>query len=129
MANPRALPRTPEVGPVYEEYDDVAGGTDPNNPGTNQLVETVSHDGVNFKPLLNEGLTSDPSCAGGGALNCVTNDAGIPGNQVLSGTGSGVVSNASDSRRLAATGLDAAVPAAGLLVLLLAALTYRRRHS
>jgi len=72
---------------IYEEYDDVAGGTDPSNPGTNQLVETVSHDGVNFKPLLNEGLTSDPSCAGGGALNCVTNDEGIPGNQVLSKDG------------------------------------------
>ena len=72
---------------IYEEYDDVAGGADPNNPGTNQLVETVSHDGVNFTPLLNEGLTTDPSCAGGGALNCVTNDEGIPGNQVLSKDG------------------------------------------
>jgi len=71
---------------IYEEYDDVAGGTDPTNPLTNQLVETVSHDGVNFTPVRNTNLT-DSGCLGTGAVNCVTDDEGIPGNQVLSKDG------------------------------------------
>lgn len=71
---------------IYEEYDDVEGGLDPSNPTTNQLVETVSHDGVNFAPVINNDLTAS-GCLGGGALNCVTDDEGIPGNQVLSKDG------------------------------------------
>lgn len=71
---------------IYEEYDAVASGTDPSNPLTNQLVETVSTDGVNFTPLLNANPT-DPGCFGGGVANCVTSDEGIPGNQVLSADG------------------------------------------
>jgi len=71
---------------IYEEYDDVAGGLNPGNPLTNQLVETVSTDGVNFFPVKNANL-KDPACLGGGAVNCVTNDEGIPGNQVLSKDG------------------------------------------
>jgi len=45
------------------------------------------------------------------------------------GTGSGAVNNASDSRSLAATGLNGAVSAVGLLALLSTGLLYRRRRA
>jgi len=73
------------------------------------------------------GTSNSPGQASGPGA---TGSAGTGSSSGSTGsTGSGVVSNASDSRTLAATGLDAAVPAAGLLVLLLAGLTYRRRRS
>lgn len=73
---------------IYEEYDQVVTGLDPNSPNTptNQLVETVSHDGVNFTPVLNADPTQS-DCVGGGVHDCVTDDEGIPGNQVLSADG------------------------------------------
>lgn len=76
---------------IYEEYDAVLSGV--NGGPTNQLVETVSHDGTNFLPVVN----ANPSlaCLGGGAVNCVTNEEGIPGNQVLNKNGELVIAHSS----------------------------------
>jgi hypothetical protein len=90
---------------IYEEYDAVASGTDPQygdpvtgtNP-TNQLVESVSHDGINFEPVFNAHFLNgqpDTHCLGGGALNCVTDDEGISGNQVLAGNGDILIAHTS----------------------------------
>jgi len=55
--------------------------------------------------------------------------AGTTSGSSTTGTGSGAVSNASDSRSLAATGLNGAVSAVGLLALLSAGWLYRRRRA
>jgi hypothetical protein len=63
---------------LYQDFDAVDTAL-PN--GGNQLVETVSHDGTTFTPVLNTtGLTSD--CMGA-ATDCVTDNEGISGNQVV----------------------------------------------
>jgi hypothetical protein len=63
---------------LYQDYDAVDTAL-PN--GGNQLVETVSHDGTTFTPVTNtSGLTN--GCTGL-AVNCVTNNEGISGNQVV----------------------------------------------
>jgi hypothetical protein len=63
---------------LYQDYDAVDSAL-PN--GGNQLVETVSHDGTTFTPVLNTaGLTGD--CTGANT-NCVTDNEGISGNQVV----------------------------------------------
>lgn len=63
---------------LYQDYDAVDSAL-PN--GGNQLVETVSHDGTDFAPVLNtDGLTS--GCTGLDT-NCVTDNEGISGNQVV----------------------------------------------
>ncbi|MDQ6748431.1 MAG: hypothetical protein M3010_10060 [Candidatus Dormibacteraeota bacterium] len=65
---------------LYQDYD--ATGTAAN--GGNQLVETVSTDGTHFQPVVNtnvSGLTGD--CAGAAVQDCVTNNEGISGNQVV----------------------------------------------
>jgi hypothetical protein len=77
---------------IYEEYDAAASGTNPNDPNapTNQLVEAVSHDGTTFTPVFNGSLLDgkvDDNCIGGGQLNCVTDNEGISGNQVLAQNG------------------------------------------
>jgi hypothetical protein len=77
---------------IYEEYDAAASGTNPNDPNapTNQLVESVSHDGITFTPVFNGNLLDgkvDDNCLGGGQLNCVTDNEGISGNQVLAPNG------------------------------------------
>lgn len=77
---------------IYEEYDAAASGTNPNDPNapTNQLVESVSHDGTTFTPVFNGTLLDgkvDDNCIGGGQLNCVTDNEGISGNQVLARNG------------------------------------------
>jgi hypothetical protein len=62
---------------LYQDYD-VVDSALPN--GGNQLVETVSHDGTTFSPVVNSnGPTGD--CTGA-AANCVTDNEGISGNQV-----------------------------------------------
>jgi hypothetical protein len=48
----------------------------------NQLVETVSHDGIHFLPVINPNALSD-GCVGTAAYDCVTNNEGISGNQVV----------------------------------------------
>jgi hypothetical protein len=63
---------------IYEEYDAVASSL----PSTqNQLVETVSTDGLAFLPLVNTNAASD--CLGFGAANCVNDNEGLPGNQIV----------------------------------------------
>ncbi|HEV3212853.1 MAG TPA: hypothetical protein VGZ03_05580 [Acidimicrobiales bacterium] len=63
---------------LYQDYDAVESALP---SGGNQLVETVSHDGTHFLPVLNTGgLTTD--CTGG-STDCVTNNEGISGNQVV----------------------------------------------
>ena len=76
---------------IYEEYDAVLSGADPNAPVSNQLVETVSHDGANFTPVVN--ASPSLACLGGGAVNCVTNEEGLPGNQLLSKKGELVIAH------------------------------------
>ncbi|MCU1600816.1 MAG: hypothetical protein JWO22_1525 [Frankiales bacterium] len=76
---------------IYEEYDAVLSGV--NGGPTNQLVETVSHDGVNFLPVIN--ANPNLACLGGGAVNCVTNEEGIPGNQVVNKLGELVIAHSS----------------------------------
>ena len=66
---------------LYQDYDQVNTSASPNNPGGNQLVETLSTDGVTFVPVTN----TDPAgtdCLGT-AVNCVTDNEGISGNQVI----------------------------------------------
>jgi hypothetical protein len=63
---------------LYQDYDALSSALP---SGGNQLVETVSHDGIHFAPVLNTaGVTS--GCTGL-ASNCVTNNEGISGNQVV----------------------------------------------
>ncbi|HET6818873.1 MAG TPA: hypothetical protein VFH66_16715, partial [Mycobacteriales bacterium] len=84
---------------IYEEYDGVLAGADVQGDyPSNQLVEVVSHDGVNFQPVVNGRLAQghlDPDCYGGGSLNCVTDDEGIPGNQVLAKNGDLLIAHTS----------------------------------
>ena len=84
---------------IYEEYDAVVSGTNVyGNYPSNQLVETVSHDGVNFTPVINSRLAGghvDNDCLGGGMPNCVTDDEGIPGNQLLAKNGDLLIAHTS----------------------------------
>ena len=90
---------------IYEEYDAAASGMDPaygnpvtgSNP-TNQLVEVVSTDGLVFTPVVNQRLAQghvDDNCVGGGQVNCVTDDEGISGNQVLAKNGDLLIAHTS----------------------------------
>jgi hypothetical protein len=78
---------------VYEEYDAVASGAGSGGLGSNQLVEEVSNDGINFSPVLNPDFTGD--CVGGGAYNCVSDDEGISGNQLVTPKGEVVIAHSS----------------------------------
>ncbi|HET6876990.1 MAG TPA: hypothetical protein VFH38_05635 [Jatrophihabitans sp.] len=66
---------------LYQDYDQVNTSASPNNPGGNQLVETLSTDGVTFVPVTNPNLAGT-DCLGT-AVNCVTDNEGISGNQVI----------------------------------------------
>ncbi len=63
---------------LYEEYDAVASSLP---SGSNQLVETVSHDGLTFAPLINAAPST--ACLGTGTANCVNDNEGLPGNQLV----------------------------------------------
>src|SRR5690242_8182022 len=63
---------------LYQDYDAVDSAL-PN--GGNQLVETISHDGTHFTPVVN--LDSVSTGCTGADVNCVTDDEGISGNQVV----------------------------------------------
>jgi hypothetical protein len=76
---------------LYEEYDAVLSNTSPNSPIGNQLVEIVSHDGANFTPVINS--NPGPACLGGGVVNCVTNEEGLPGNQIMTKKGDLVIAH------------------------------------
>src|SRR5207248_846577 len=62
---------------LYQDYD----ATTALPSGGNQLVESVSHDGTHFAPVLNTNGVAN-GCTGL-AVNCVTNNEGISGNQVV----------------------------------------------
>ena len=65
---------------LYQDYD----ATNTSASGGNQLVETVSTDGTHFLPVVNSNvsaLTGD--CAGAAIQDCVTDNEGISGNQVV----------------------------------------------
>jgi hypothetical protein len=68
---------------LYQDYDSV--GT--SSGGGNQLVETLSTDGTHFQPVVNSDPTALTSPNGNGCLgaaaNCVTNNEGISGNQIV----------------------------------------------
>jgi hypothetical protein len=89
---------------IYEEYDAAASGTNPNDPNapTNQLVESVSHDGTTFTPVFNANLLAgkvDDNCIGGGELNCVTDDEGISGNQLLAPNGDLLIAHTTEDSK------------------------------
>ncbi len=70
---------------LYQDFDQVASNANPNDLAGNQLVEEESHDGVNFQPVINTAAAT--SCQGT-ATDCVTDNEGISGNQVVDpGTG------------------------------------------
>jgi hypothetical protein len=62
---------------LYQDYDAVNSSAS----GGNQLVETISHDGTTFSPVVNTGAGTD--CVGAAFYNCVTSNEGISGNQVV----------------------------------------------
>jgi hypothetical protein len=64
---------------LYQDFDQVESSADPESIGGNQLVETLSTDGVHFVPVLNPAITD---CRGT-ATDCVTDNEGISGNQVV----------------------------------------------
>ncbi len=65
---------------LYQDFDQVASNANPNNFAGNQLVEEESHDGVTWQPVLN--LNAATSCQGT-ATDCVSDNEGISGNQVV----------------------------------------------
>lgn len=68
---------------LYEDFDQVGTSANPNSSGGNQLVETISHDGQTFLPVVNAGLPPSSQDCLGTAPNCVTDNEGISGNQVV----------------------------------------------
>ena len=65
---------------LYQDYD----ATSTSSSGGNQLVETVSTDGTHFLPVVNSNVSSlTGDCAGVAVQDCVTNNEGISGNQVI----------------------------------------------
>jgi hypothetical protein len=92
---------------LYQDFDQVAGNTDPNNLAGNQLVETVSTNGTNFLPVVNSGA---PAGCQGLAINCVTNNEGISGNQVVDpGTGNVFIAHTSLNGNSAGSAVGVAV--------------------
>ena len=66
---------------LYQDYDGSGTSLSPSNPTGNQLVETESTDGTTFQPVVNSAPSAD--CAGTNLANCVTDNEGISGNQVV----------------------------------------------
>src|SRR5579875_2795793 len=64
---------------LFQDFDQVESSADPNSVAGNQLVETMSTDGIHFVPVVNPAITS---CRGT-ASDCVTDNEGISGNQVI----------------------------------------------
>jgi hypothetical protein len=65
---------------LYQDFDAVESSASSSAVGGNQLVETVSHDGTTFQPVINTNSPSD--CPGANLQDCVTDNEGISGNQV-----------------------------------------------
>jgi hypothetical protein len=68
---------------LYEDFDQTETGGDPTDLASNQLVETVSTDGVTFLPVVNPAVAHGALDCAGTSLNCVTDNEGISGNQVV----------------------------------------------
>jgi hypothetical protein len=68
---------------LYQDFDQTETGGDPNNLANNQLVETVSTDGVTFLPVVNPAVAGGTLDCAGAAADCVTDNEGISGNQVV----------------------------------------------
>lgn len=66
---------------LYQDFDQVGTSADPTSTGGNQLVETLSTNGTDFVPVINPNV-SPTNCAGT-AVDCVTDNEGISGNQVI----------------------------------------------
>src|SRR5947209_5053285 len=69
---------------LYQDYDATFTGAGSGGLAGNQLVETVSTDGTTFTPVVNSdptALTGD--CAGAAVQDCVTDNEGISGNQIV----------------------------------------------
>jgi hypothetical protein len=62
---------------LYQDFDAVDNALP---SGGNQLVETISHDGTHFFPVVNTATTGGCVSA---SQDCVTDDEGISGNQVV----------------------------------------------
>jgi hypothetical protein len=75
---------------LYQDYDATETSVNvpsPPNSGGNQLVETVSTDGTHFLPVVNSDLSAlTGDCAGAAVQDCVTDNEGISGNQVVDPT-------------------------------------------
>jgi|GEM_PF-1722233 len=63
---------------LYQDFDAVASSV--SGGGGNVLVETESHDGTTFVPVVN--TSPDSTCVGPAIHDCVTGNEGISGNQV-----------------------------------------------
>lgn len=61
---------------LYQDFD----AADTSASAGNQLVETVSSNGLTFNPVVN---ANPSSCLGAALYDCVTSDEGISGNQVV----------------------------------------------
>jgi hypothetical protein len=68
---------------LYQDFDQTETGGNPNNLASNQLVETYSTDGITFQPVLNRAVASRTLACAGTAADCVTDNEGISGNQVV----------------------------------------------
>ena len=68
---------------AVQDFDQTETGGDPNNLANNQLVETVSTDGVTFLPVVNPAVAGGTLDCAGTAADCVTDNEGISGNQVV----------------------------------------------
>jgi hypothetical protein len=68
---------------LYQDFDQTETGGDPTDLASNQLVETVSTDGVTFVPVVNPAVAGGTLDCAGTAADCVTDNEGISGNQVV----------------------------------------------
>lgn len=79
---------------LYEDYDAVVTGATTSGSVGNQLVEEYSTDGITFKPVVNTNPVGS-DCLGLNATNCVTNNEGISGNQVIAPNGDILIAHSS----------------------------------
>jgi len=83
---------------LFEDYDAVNSGVSTGGAVGNALVESYSTDGLTFSPLVSNPPSADCLGAAGAApaVNCVTSDEGISGNQVRDpGTGDLLIAHTS----------------------------------
>ncbi|MHB8451432.1 MAG: hypothetical protein ACYDAQ_13425 [Mycobacteriales bacterium] len=79
---------------IYEDYDGVLTGANPSTAPTNQLVEEYSTNGLTFLPVVNTNPAGS-GCLGANGVNCVTDNEGISGNQVIAPDGDLLIAHTS----------------------------------